>query len=336
MALDRRELLLAGCLGIAAACSPAGQARNAAIKSVSWSGFKAAFLAPSGRIVDNGNHGISHTEGQGFALAMALRAGDRSAFTTILDWTERTLARSDVALFSWRYDPRQRIAVTDRNNATDGDIFIAWALADAARQWHEPHYAMRSAAIRAAIRQHLVLERYGRQLLLPAIDGFITPTAVTLNPSYFIWPALDEFRRLDGDKVWAKVIDDGEALLGAARFGPYGLPTDWIDVSGHDTVTPAIHRSPRFGFDAIRVPLYAMAGRRPGLAKAAGDFWRDCLAHGGRMPAWIDVETGESASYSLSSGGTAIANRLLGLPVATTLAPDYYAAALQIISAVLA
>lgn len=333
MVFDRRGLLLGAGLALVASCAHAKRVVRGKANAVNWSGFKAAFLDPSGRIVDNGNGNVSHSEGQGFGLAMALKARDRASFDTILGWTERTLARSDVTLFSWEYDPRKAVPVGDHNNASDGDIFIAWALAGAAQQWGEPRYAARSSAIRSAIRQHLVLERYGRQLLLPAMDGFATSEAVILNPSYFIWPALDAFRRLDGDGVWGAVIGDSEAIARAAHFGAFGLPTDWIAVSSHDSVTPAPDRPPRFGFDAIRVPLYAIAGHRPALAAPARDFWHDSFATGHPPPAWIDTVTGETAPYTLSPGGLAIAGRLLGLPAPTALASDYYAAALQVLAA---
>jgi endoglucanase len=333
MGCDRRALLLAIGPAIMAGCGRARQAISTHAGSVNWENFKSAFLDPSGRVVDNGNGSISHSEGQGFGLAMALWAGDRPAFDSILRWTETTLARDDVALFSWRYDPRNAVPVADRNNATDADIFIAWALAGAARRWGDPRYSIRSAAIRTAIRQHLVLARYGRNLLMPAMDGFVTPTAVTLNPSYFVWPALDAFRKLDGRDIWDLVISDGEAIVQTARFGQYGLPTDWVAITAHDDVKPVVDRPPRFGFDAIRVPLYAMAGRRPGLAASARNFWNSNFTQGHLPPAWINTQTGERAPYGMSQGGLAIADRLLGLPAPAALAGDYYAAALQMLAA---
>jgi endo-1,4-beta-D-glucanase Y len=215
MVVSRRNLLLGTGVVLAAACGQAGKTNTLLRRDVGWASFKRSFLDPTGRIIDNGNGGISHTEGQGLGLTMALRANDRAAFDAILGWTEKTLARSDVALFSWRYDPRAPMPVTDPNNATDGDIFIAWALAGAAWQWHEPRYAARSAAIRAAIRQRLVLKRYGRSLLLPGLEGFVSPRAVTLNPSYFVWPALEEFRR-----PWA-ALPASASMRSACPFTPW-------------------------------------------------------------------------------------------------------------------
>ncbi|MET0250518.1 MAG: glycosyl hydrolase family 8 [Sphingobium sp.] len=334
MAFDRRTLLLGMGLTLASACARAEKRRGRAVKSDPlWPAFKSAFLDPSGRIVDNGNGGISHSEGQSYALLLALWNDDRATFDAVLGWTERTLARQDMALFSWRYDPRAGNPVSDPNNATDGDIAIAWALAEAARQWRAPAYAQRSTAIRAAIRSHLVVERFGQQLLLPGLNGFAGGQGVTLNPSYYLWPALDLFRQLEGDAAWGRVIADGEALLARARFGPLALPTDWIDVTGRDSVVPAANRPPRFGFDAIRAPLYAQAGKRLALVAPVRDYWRSYAANQRPIPAFVDVQSGEVAPYALSQGGMEVATRIMGIaPPPTSLAPDYYAAALQMLA----
>ncbi|WBQ18409.1 glycosyl hydrolase family 8 [Sphingobium yanoikuyae] len=336
MGVDRRALLVGMGLVFTAACAKARQPRGSSVTNGDWARFKAAFLDPSGRIVDNGNGGVSHSEGQGYGLGLALWNDDREAFDAILRWTDSNLVRPDMALYAWRYDPRQPNPVADTNNATDGDLFIAWALAEAAKSWGEGRYASRSAEIRAAIRQHLVLERHGRKLLLPGLQGFVTPEAVTLNPSYFVWPALDAFRRLDGEAAWGRIISDSEALMAAAQFGPLKLPTDWVDVTGHDMVLPAVGKPARFGFDAIRVPLYAQAGRRAALLKPIRDYWQGYVTRQQPIPAWVDVQSGEVAPYALSAGGMAIAGKIMGLPQPAGLSTDYYAASLQMLAGKLA
>lgn len=329
MGVDRRSFSLAAFAMLAGACGRANGTRAVRTDAL-WSTFKSAFLLRSGRIVDNGNGGVSHSEGQGYGLWLALCANDRRAFDAILAWTEANLARADVALFAWRYDPRLSDPVSDRNNATDGDIFIAWALARAAELWRAPAYAKRSGAIRASILKHLVLERFGRRLLLPGLEGFATPKLVTINPSYFVWPALDKFRALDGASRWSPVIADSERLLAASRFGARGLPTDWIDVTATG-VTPAASKPPRFGFDAIRIPLYAAAGNRAALVSPVARYWRDRRRSGKAIPAWIDVQSGQEAPYGLSPGGIAVADRMLGQATSRPLDKDYYAAVLQML-----
>lgn len=293
-----------------------------------WHAFKAAFVVADGRVVDTGNGGISHSEGQSYAMMLAVKAGDRAGFDQVWQWTEANLARPDLALYAWRYDPRAATPVADRNNATDGDLMIAWALARAGDLWHDARYSDRAAAIRSAILQKLVVIRGRRRLLLPGLEGFAKGTSTTLNLSYYIWSALDDCARRDG-RAWGPVIADGEALLRAAQFGPNRLPTDWIDVGNDGTVSPAAEKPPYFGFDAIRIPLFAVTSGRGALVKPVAAWWRGFLARGAPIPAWIDVTTGASAPYPLSVGGMAVVDRVLRKPVPAPLATDYYAAALQ-------
>jgi len=345
---DRRSLLLSAMAAAAVVgCSRKGDTKGAKTVHAAtaaakpkgpadpmWTSFRDLYLAPEGRIVDNGNGGISHSEGQSYGMLMAVLNNDRPAFEALLGWTEAHLARVDVALYSWRYDPRQANPVTDTNNATDGDTVIAWALAKAARQWDMPTWEKRSAQIRAAIRDRLVVERAGQHLLLPGLVGFDHGAAVTINPSYFVWPALDDFRRFDGPGRWEPVIATCEALIGAARFGDHKLPTDWIYVRNDGVILPAPDKPAQFGFDAIRVPLFAVAGHRAGLVAPITDYWRAKMQAGQPIPAWIDVQTGAEAPYPLSAGGMDVVKRLLGEPLLAheALAADYYGCVLQLLA----
>ncbi len=330
MGVERRTVLIAAGMLLTAGCARAAKRKEKPVApSPEWLAYKSRFLDASGRIVDTGNGGVSHSEGQGYGLAMAFWNGDRDAFARIFAWTEQVLTNEDTGLYAWRYDPNQPDPVSDRNNATDGDIFIAWILEEAGQRWEEPAYGRRAAALRAAILTHLVVERDGRAVLLPGLQGFDTPAAVTLNPSYYVWPALDAFAKHDAS--WTKVIADGEALLKAARFGPLALPTDWIDMSGHDRVAPATGRPARFGFDAVRVPLYALAGKRMVLLPPIRAFWQGYATSGKPIPAWVDVLSGEVAPYPLSDGGAAIA-RAMGIKATGGDADDYYAASLKMLA----
>lgn len=331
MALDRR-LFCSGLLMAFAAAACEAKGSSPTINGTDWQTYRDRFLATDGRIIDNGNGGISHSEGQGYGLLLALAASDKEAFTRIAHWADTNLARGDVALYSWRYDPRSANPVSDRNNATDGDMLIAWALAEAGKRWKIRNYADRSTAIRRAIRQKCVVQAFDRWLLLPGIDGFAQPAKVTVNPSYFIWPALDAFARADGAQVWQPVIDDSTAILKLARFGPHNLPTDWLVVTGKDAVAPAEDKPPRFGFDAVRIPLYASMGRRPALASDIALYWRANLALKRPIPGWIDVVTNEEAPYPLPEGGQAIVARALNMTAPSMLSTDYYAATLQMLS----
>ncbi|TPG42575.1 endoglucanase [Sphingomonas koreensis] len=334
MECDRRGLLATTALLCLVGCAPpGGKAVAASPTRDGWARFKAQFIQPDGRVVDIGNNGISHSEGQGYALLLATTNDDRATFDRVLGWTERTLARTDVALFSWRYTPGAAQPVDDPNNATDGDTLIAWALLRAAAMWHRPAYAERSTAIRGAIRAELVSERFGKSWLMPGMSGFDTPAVLVLNPSYYIWPALDAFAGADGQSAWQPVIDSGLALLTGGKFGKHRLPSDWIDVRGDASFVPAQGRPPLFGFDAVRVPLYLMLSGRTAPAADIARYWQSLVAANQALPAWVDVESGIFAPYSLSTGAQAIAERLLGntaLPDALDL--DYYSSVLGLMT----
>ena len=70
-----------------------------------WEAYKARFLMTDGRIVDTGNKNVSHTEGQGFAMLMAVENNDRQSFDKLWQWTDKTLRNKQNGLFYWRYTP---------------------------------------------------------------------------------------------------------------------------------------------------------------------------------------------------------------------------------------
>jgi endoglucanase len=301
-----------------------------------WGAFKSAYVTADGRVVDTGNGGISHSEGQGYGMLLAEAHGDRATFDHLWGWTGVNLMRDDVRLFRWRYDPKVGAAVADPNNATDGDIFIAWALLRASRRWKEQSYANDSRAIRAAIAQRLVADIGGRRVLLPGMNGFQQKDAVIYNPSYFVLPALQDFAAADPDGPWERLIRDGLTVARDAGFGQQTLPSDWVRIDASGAVTPDPGRQPRFGFDAVRAPLYLVWGGVTGQASAttAARFWRRYEGANWPPPAWVDVQTGDQAPFPLSPGGQAVARLVADLP-AQKLTPareDYYSAALGLLA----
>src|SRR5579885_369047 len=124
-----------------------------------WSVYRSRFVTDEGRVLDTGNKQVSHTEGQGWAMLIATAAGDRESFARIWGWTREKLQRHDNALFSWRYDPSdEKAPVADVNNASDGDILIAWALLRASRRWNETDYGRMADRILGDIRRRLLVK----------------------------------------------------------------------------------------------------------------------------------------------------------------------------------
>jgi endoglucanase len=136
--------------------------------SVEWRSYAARFIAPEGRVIDNANGGVSHSEGQGYGMLLAAKAGDAARFDALWRWTAHTLQIRKDGLLAWKWDPAAK-AVTDTNNATDGDILVAWALLDARRPADRPR--ARAAAGRHGLRARGAGRRAGGQPIVLGVPG---------------------------------------------------------------------------------------------------------------------------------------------------------------------
>ena len=225
-----RRLLVAAPAFAQAAQPATAQLRDVHRSDDDWDSFRARFLHADGRVIDTGNRGISHSEGQGTGLLFAARFGDRVAFDRILAWTSGTLRRPDDRLHAWRYRPGATRPVDDPNNATDGDLLIAWGLALAHRRWGLAEHRTLARAIATDVLRRCT-ERVGRrQVLLPGAYGFSHPGHIVLNLSYLLFGALGVMEDLAPAPAWGALRDAGLALAQEARFGRWGLPPDWLRV----------------------------------------------------------------------------------------------------------
>jgi len=301
-----------------------------------WQAFTSRYLSAEGRIIDTANDGISHSEGQGYGMFFAAHFGDRRRFDLIWEWTQANLSRPQDSLFMWRFDPHQRLP-QDTNNATDGDLYIAWALLRAAERWDVPEFRARAERIGRDLLRCCVVESQGRQLLLPGAAGFREPEGVIINLSYYAFGALRALSRIAPDPRWAALERDALALLRQSEFGRWRLPPDWLflPASPGSGPTLAIGRPTRFSWDAIRIALNLAwtHPEEPALA-ATRRFWSD-PAFGGRIPAWVDLRSDRVAPYSAHAGVQAVyglARAKAGdgsvAPPPVADAPDYYGAAL--------
>ena len=259
----------------------------------------------------------------------------------MLAWTKARLSRPSDALFAWRWKPGQEVAVEDMNSASDGDLGIAWALQRAALRWGVPEWQCQAQAIARAVLALSTREVAGRILLLPGPRGFERPGKVVVNPSYYLFPAMRSLVKLVPDARWSRLEQDGLWLLGAARFGRWGLSADWVEVAiSNGAVSPATGWPARFSWDAVRVPLYLVwAGEQQASAvTAAAAFWGQAGASG--VPAWADLGNGQLAPYQghvgiqavVALSRAAVSGQAGALRTAQAEAPDYYAASLALLS----
>lgn len=295
-------------------------AQQGSLPSSLWETYKSRFLEPDGRIVDNANGGLTHSEGQGYGLLLAFLSGSPDDFEQIWSFTKTELMIRDDGLAAWRWDPDTKPHVTDLNNASDGDLLIAYALALAGSAWQRPDYLQSAVGLAHAILAHLVVDRGGRTLLLPAVDGFDRGQRAdgpVVNPSYWIFEAFPIMEILAPSPRWDQLARDGEALLTSLKFGPRQLPADWVSLNRQPKSAEGF--AAEFGYNAVRIPLYLLRSstRNNELLQ--------------RLKAGMTLPDGDLAVIELSSGkpkevlrdpGYQFVNHILACVLEGTKLPD--------------
>ena len=273
-----------------------------------WTRYAALVLAKDGRVRDTGNGGVSHSEGQGFGMRLALHYNQRDDFARIWHWTRKHLYVRGDHLAAWRWRPDATPPINDQNNATDGDLFIAWSLALAGRCWDEPNYLESARRIADDIRAKLVHETKVGSLLLPGAQGFEHDETLTLNLSYWVFPAFAELARLQPEaKEWPALMQSGQSLLAKLRFGRWQLPPDWVAWSPENGFVLSDRFPPRFGYDAVRVPLYWIWQGQEGKAlEQLATYW-NAQQDWPWAPDWVDLQDNAISSNPAPLGIAAIA-----------------------------
>ncbi|MCC5985404.1 MAG: glycosyl hydrolase family 5 [Rhodobacteraceae bacterium] len=274
-----------------------------------WEAWKEVHLTPDGRVVDAFQNNASHSEGQGYGMLLATEFDDHGAFRRMFDWTEMNLAQRGDGLLSWRWLPGQANPVPDPNNATDGDLFYAWALVRATRRWSEPHFMTRAISMAQALAENCIVRdpaRAERTLLLPAVHGFTREGSVTINPSYYMPLAMREVAAATGVSAIQTCAQDGEALL--SEIAARGLPPDWIDL-GEDGWAPSGFLPSHTGYEAMRVPLFLIWSGQSGhpAVRQMASVYERTAGNGQPVPTVLDPETGSVLDTSPDPGYRALA-----------------------------
>lgn len=303
-----------------------------------WQAYLDAFVGEDGRVVDIANGDISHSESQGYGLLLSVLAQDRAAFERIWSFTRTQLLIRDDGLAAWRWEPDATPHVTDINNATDGDILIAYALALAGNTWGDAASVEQATAIARTVGTSLLAQAQGLTVILPGTEGFSASAredGPVVNPSYWVFEAFPVLADLTPDIAWMDVHADGLALL--ERLMADGTPpADWVSLGGQ-TPEPAAGFPTEFGYNNVRVPLYLIRAslEEPALLERTGMIFDANFA-----PGRIDVTTGERLETMGEPGyriiGAARACILDGTPIPPELArfepASYYGSTLHLLA----
>lgn len=296
--MKRRQLLLGAA---ALAVAPAAPAACAAWPD--WERFRDRFVEAGGRVIDPSDAALHTTsEGQSYGLFFALAANDRPAFERLLRWTEDNLAGGDLTgrLPAWRWGRQDGggWGVLDANAAADADLWIVYALAEAARLWAEPKYAALARLLGDRILNEETAAAAGLgQVLLPGPRGFTPqPGSVRLNPSYLPLQLLRRMAVLYPDAAWKALYKS--SLEVTVRAAPAGFAPDWIVYRAQGGFQPDAQTAAAGSYNAIRVYLWAgmLAPEEPAravLLRALAPMAR-AVAASGVPPETVQTRTGRT------------------------------------------
>ncbi len=236
--------------------------------------FLHEYVDRSGRVVRRDQGGDTVSEGQAYAMLLAVAVHDASRFAQVWSWTATNLQRPD-GLLSWHWNGGR---VIDSMPATDADLDTAHALALASTAFGQTSYAADAARIGDAVLAEETLALAGRLVLVAgpwarqsAADG--SPVAV-VNPSYFSPRAYTELDRLMGDPRWGQLRASAVEQIGALTTN--ALPPDWATVDSNGVVQPApAPGASRIGYgaDAARVPPRFAEACDPASRVVAASLW---------------------------------------------------------------
>ncbi len=272
-----------------------------------WQAWSAEHLDFSGRVIDVPQRRASHSEGQGYGMLLAAEFGDANAFRRMADWTHANLAIRTDNLLAWRWLPDIPERVPDLNNASDGDLFYAWALLRGAERFNEPQWQTRAIGVATDLARKCIAsrpDRPGAPILLPAENGFVSDDGIIFNPSYVMPRALRALAIATGDAQFDRVA--GSCLELMAEIARTGLVPDWVKLTVAGP-RPAERFSADAGYEAIRIPLFLIwSGEtsHPAISRAATAMGQAAQGYTGTV---INAASGQILEASQEAGYRAIA-----------------------------
>ncbi|MBA8792495.1 endoglucanase [Friedmanniella endophytica] len=231
--------------------------------------FLRGYVDPDGRVVRRDQGGDTVSEGQAYAMLIAVGLGDREAFARVWDWTRMHLLRPDGTL-SWRWQDGR---VQDAESASDADLDAARALVLAGARFGQPNWTQAGTQLGKAVL-NVETVRTSLGLVLTA-GSWAGQQPYAYNPSYASPVAYAVLERATGDARW-KQLAAGSRAATAGILDKTDLPPDWAQIHADGAVDPmpgAAGRGNdgvRYSYDAARLPIrYAESCDDADVAQAA-------------------------------------------------------------------
>lgn len=308
--------------------------------SAAASAFVDDYVEADGRVSRTDQGGDTVSEGQGYAMLLAVVAHEPGTFASVWKWTRENL-RQPNGLLAWHWEDGEVVAT---ESAADADLDVAWALLLAAERFGRAEYRREGLKLAHAILEHETVSLAGRSLLVAGDWANHFPAVV--DPSYYVPAAFVALGRASRDPRWRQLGETSREVVAQLTERTTGLAPDWAVVESDGTAKPTgppgEGGKPVFGYDAVRVPLWQAAscnGRDTSFAARAAGFLERKIdgapaatyslegrPRGGSPGAPLLVAA--AAASAAAGEGAASAEWLAGAEADVEAEPTYYGAAL--------
>ncbi len=269
-----------GSKGLASHPTLSEQAHEAAVS------FFDDYVRPDGRVVRTDQGGDTVSEGQGYAMLLAVALDDKARFERVWHWTSQNLELDNGLLAYHWADGR----VDSDEPATDADLDAARALVLAGKRFGSEEYTRSGERIGQAVLDRETADVDGLPVLTAGPWARSVPLVV--NPSYFSPRAYADLAAAHTDSRWDDLAGTSRAIATSLTAGP-GLPPDWARVDslatsgdgeasasataianpGNPAATSASSATPASGLDALRFAIRSAESCVPADRRAAARVW---------------------------------------------------------------
>jgi hypothetical protein len=278
--------------------------------------FLERFVTRDGRVVRRDQGGDTVSEGQAYALLLAVATRDRQTFGKVWRWTQHNLQRDD-GLLSWHW---QHGHVDDDQPSADADLDAAHALALAALRFREPRLAAEARRIGQAMRATETIDTSAGGVVAA---GPWAAAQRLANPSYTDPGAIAVLSRLGDGASWQRLARASTRMVGSVAHAR-SLPPDWATVNGDARANPSsppgqTGAAAEYSFDAARVPIRFAASCSLTGRKVAAALWPRLRTNPALLPRTLAGHpAGQAQPSAVGLAGAAAAAAAAGKPAAAT------------------
>jgi endoglucanase len=297
-------LTLVGVAVVACGAGPPPSQRKLAHRDAA--AFLDRFVEPSGRVVRRDQGGDTVSEGQAYAMKLAVAIGDAKTFRRVWGWTRRHLQRPD-GLLSWRWAGGH---IVDQQPAADADLDAAHALALAARRFGARRFAAQARRIGRTLR---ATETVNTPTGGALVAGPWAQAEGIVNPSYADPRAFTTLARLGDPASWGRLARASTRMV-AATSSRKSLPPDWARASGGGDAVPSGAPGkpgpPIYSWDAVRVPIRFAAACSRRNRRIAASLWPRLRREPGVLPRALSgapLKGAQKSSVALAGAAAAAA-----------------------------